>query len=107
MTEFNKLLSNKYFWSLVLAFVFGYCLMELIIMEYSKSSPSNLNNSVRHYNNLKPTTKKAISKNIKEENTLEQDMVNKMIATSKLNHPQVTPRYHPLLPNSAGSSLVD
>ena len=39
MTELNKLLSNKHFWSLVLATILGFCL----ITEYKKPILRNIN----------------------------------------------------------------
>ena len=103
MTELNKLLSNKHFWSLVLVILLGFCL----ITEYKKPTPIIINKPIKSYSNLKATPKNGISQKPKNTTTLEQDMVNKMITTSKMNHPKVTPSYHPLLPNSAGASLVD
>ena len=105
MTEFNKLISNKYLWSLVLATLLGYCL----IMEYSKPTLHNHNHNqnVRYYDSVKPTSKVVISDKLQDPNTLEQEMVNTMKATTSTYQPQLTPRYRPLLPNSAGASLVD
>jgi len=103
MTSLDKLLSNKYFWSFGLALVLAICLM----MEYRKPNLRNLNKNVKYYDNLTPTSEVVISDKLKDQNTLEQEMVNYMIETTKQEHPQLTPRYHPLLPNSAGASLVE
>ncbi len=103
MTELNKLLSNKHFWSLVLALILGYCL----ITEYKKPTPIIINKPIKNYSNVKSTCKNTVSKEPKNTTTLEQEMVNKMVTTSQMNHKKVTPSYHPLLPNSAGASLVD
>lgn len=103
MTSLNKLLANKYFWSLVLAALLGY----FLIMEYTKPDLHNLNKTVNYYNNSIPMSETVISEKLKDPNTLEQEMINNMVTTTKTNHPQLTPRYHPLLPNSAGSSLVE
>ena len=103
MTSLKKLLANKHFWSLLLAVLFGY----FLIMEYTKPNLRKLDRNAKYYNNSIPTSEVVISEKLKDPNTLEQEMVNNMIDTTKVNQPQLTPRYHPLLPNSVGSSLVD
>ena len=103
MTGLNKYLFNKHFWSLVLAILLVVCLA----MEYRKPNLRNLNKNVRYYNNEQPTSASVISERLKDPNTLEQEMINMMITTANVDHPKLTPRYHPLLPNSAGATLVE
>jgi len=103
MSGIDKFFSNKYFWSLVLAIILVICL----IMEYQKPNLHNLNKNVRYYDNQEPTSKVIISEKLKDPNTLEQEMVNNMNEENKKDHPKLSPRYHPLLPNSAGASLVE
>ena len=57
MTSLNKLLANKYFWSLVLAALLGY----FLIMEYTKPDLHNLNKTVNYYNNSIPMSETVIS----------------------------------------------
>ena len=58
--------------------------------------------------NLKQeSTDNVISERLKDPNTLEQEMVDNMYETTSSEHPRLTPRYQPLLPNMAGASLVE
>ena len=102
MTRVTNYLSNKYFWLSVLVTILVACL----IVEYAASSPRNLKN-INYYNNSQPSPNAVISEKLKDPNTLEQEMVNTMHATTNINQPRLSPRYRPLLPNSAGASLVD
>ena len=103
MTGLQKLLSNKYLCSLVLVGFLVLCL----VTEYSNPNLRNLNKNVKYYNNLNSTPNVVISDRLKDPNTLEQEMVNNMIQTTKIDAPRLSPRYHPLLPNSAGASIVE
>ena len=103
MTGLNKLLLNKHFWSFVLLTILVVCLF----LNYLKPNLRNLNRSANYYNSSNVNSNVVISDRLKDPNTLEQEMVNKMITNTKMDHPKLTPRYHPLLPNSAGATLVE
>jgi hypothetical protein len=76
-------------------------------MEYSKPNLHNLNKKANYYRSSPSPSRPVISKKLKQENTLEQDMVNKMLAKTNVESRKLSPRYQPLLPNSAGASLVE
>ena len=103
MNVLNNLISSKYFFSVLL----GIVLLVYIISQSLQPNLHNLNKNDVYYNNLKPTSEVVISNRLKDSDTLEEDIVNNMAVSIKEEHPRVTPRYHPLLPNSAGASLVE
>ena len=52
-------------------------------MEYTKPDLHNLNKTVNYYNNSIPMSETVISEKLKDPNTLEQEMVNNMVTTTK------------------------
>ena len=103
MVSLNKLLSNKYFWSFVLAAILVICL----VMEYTKPNLHNLNRDATYYDESELSSDVVISNKLKRSDTLEQDVVDDMVSSTQMDYPRSSPRYHPLLPNAAGSTLVE
>ena len=103
MSTLDKYLSNKHFW----AFALGSILIICLILEFSGSKSKKVSKNTLYYNNSQPTSKHIISDRLKDPNTLEQEMVNHMISSSKIDYPSNTARYQPLLPNLETSTLVN
>jgi hypothetical protein len=89
------------------ALFLGTILVAYLFTEYSKPNFNTLNKDVQYYDNLKPTTDLVISDKLKDPNTLEQEMVNNMVAITKSDYPRYTPRYQPVLSNSLGSTDIE
>lgn len=99
----NKLLSNKYFCSFVLAAI----LVIYLVMEYTKPRLQKFDREATYYDGSELSSDDVISDKLKKSDTLEQDMVEKMVSSTQIDYPRSSPRYHPLLPNAAGSTLVE
>ena len=78
-----------------------------IINKSLTPNPSNINKDVRYYSNTKSNTNVILSDKLKDSNTLEQEIVDKMVTITKQNTPGQSPRYQPLLADSAGSSKIE
>ena len=96
-------LLNNHIFSIIL----GTILLIYLFTEAYESHGQYLNKKINYYNNFKPTSEVVISQKLKNSNTLEQDMVDNMMTATVSDHPRLTPRYQPLLPNAAGAALVE
>ena len=77
-----------------------------VIRKSMKQNPKNINKKVRFYGNSQSNST-VISEKLKESNTLEQEMVSKMVPTIKRDEPNPTPRYQALLPDLTGTAPID
>ena len=103
MSVLNNLISSNYFFSVLL----GIVLLVYIISQLLQPNLHTLNKNDIYYDNLKSTSNIVISERLKDLNTLEEDMVNNMVGACKIDHPRYTPRFQPVLPNSAAACLVE
>ena len=88
------------------AIIFALVAFEVI----KKSLKPNLNDvdkNIQYYNNILSNADVVLSDKLKNVNTLEQEMVSKMVPVSGNNPPGQSPRYQPLLADSAGSSQLE
>lgn len=77
-----------------------------VIRKSMKQNPKNINKKVRFYGNSESNST-VISEKLKESNTLEEEMVNKMVPLIKRDPPNPTPRYQALLPDLTGTAPID
>jgi len=79
-----------------------------VIKKSLKPNLNDVDKNIQYYNNnILSNTEIVLSDKLKNSNTLEQDMVSKMSTVSGNNPPGQTPRYQPLLADSAGSSQIE
>ena len=93
--------------NLVVAIVFAIVAFE-VIRKSLKPNLNNISKDVKYYETTKSNTNVVISQKLKDSsNTLEQEMVDKMIIVTKQNTPGQSARYQPLIADSAGSSQIE
>lgn len=91
----------------IFTIILGTILLIYLFTESSVPKGHYNYDNINYYNNLDNTSKAVISEKLKNSNTLEQEMVYNMMESTVSEHPRLSPRYHPLLPNVAGAAMVE
>ena len=78
-----------------------------VIKKSLRQTPENLDRKVNFYSNTETNSNVVISENLKDSNTLEQEIVKNMASVVSNDPPGQTPRYQPLVADIAGSSQIE
>ena len=90
----------------LVAVLLSVILLVYLFSEYSNPNLHNIN-TIQDYTNSIQGSNNVISERLKDPNTLEQEMIDNMYQTTSSEHPRLSPRYQPLLPNMAGASIIE
>ncbi len=92
--------------NIFVAIIFALVVCE-IIRKSLKPNLNKINKNIKYYEKTNSNSNVILSNKLKDSNTLEQEIVNRMVTVVRNDTPRQTPRYQPLLANSAGSSQVE